>query len=67
VYKRQGYYFNPELPEDIAKVLIEMLNENKDHKVKKYISRFNISETINQIDKSFSEIKQIRFTWGVNY
>lgn len=62
-----GYYFNPELPEDIAKVLIEMLNENRDHKVKKYISRFNISETINQIDKSFSEIKQIRFTWGVNY
>ncbi len=62
-----GYYFNPESPEDIAQVLIEMLNENKDYKIKKYIRKFNISETIKQIDKSFSEIKQIRFTWGKNY
>ena len=62
-----GYYFNPESPEDITIVLSQMLNENKDHKVKKYISKFNIAETIKQIDKSFSEIKQIRFTWGENY
>jgi glycosyltransferase involved in cell wall biosynthesis len=62
-----GYYFNPESPEEIAQVLVKMLNENKDQKIKKYVSKFNISETIKQIDKSFSEIKQIRFTWGNNY
>jgi glycosyltransferase involved in cell wall biosynthesis len=61
-----GYYFNPESPEDITSVLKIMLLENKGKNIKKYISSFNINNSLEAIDKSFKEITNIRNSWGEN-
>jgi len=61
-----GYYFSGLRPEDIAKQIILMINNNKSGMKKTYTSKFNINNAIKAIDDSFSELKNIRFCWGKN-
>lgn len=61
-----GHYFNGIDPSDIAKQILKMISDKKKGSIKKYNSKFNINNTLKAIDKSFTELKQIRFCWGKN-
>jgi glycosyltransferase involved in cell wall biosynthesis len=61
-----GYYFNPQNTNSISSSIKEMIEDNKKGIIKEYNSKFNIENALIQIDKSFSEVKNIRFCWGDN-
>jgi glycosyltransferase involved in cell wall biosynthesis len=61
-----GYYFDPLKPEDIAEKIIAMIEDKQKGVRRIYNSNFNIKNALIQIDLAFSEIKNIRFTWGTN-
>ncbi len=61
-----GYYFNGTDPKDISIQVIKMINDKKNNVKREYNNKFNIKNTLNYLDKAFTEIKQIRFCWGEN-
>jgi len=58
-----GYYFDGLNPEDIAEKIITMVNDGKKGTTKKYNSRFNIGNTLESLDRAFTELRHIRFCW----
>lgn len=61
-----AYYFDPMNPKKIAQTIMEMIEDNQKGKQRIYNSNFNLENALQQIDKAFSEIKNIRFCWGAN-
>jgi glycosyltransferase involved in cell wall biosynthesis len=61
-----GYYFDPLKPEDMAETIIAMIEDRQKGERRIYNSSFNIKNALIQIDLAFSEIKNLRFTWGTN-
>jgi glycosyltransferase involved in cell wall biosynthesis len=61
-----GYYFDPLNAKEISKEIIRMIEDKQNGKRYIYHSNFNITNALSQIDKAFSEIKNIRFCWGTN-
>lgn len=61
-----GYYFDPLNTTEISEKIIRMIEDNQNGIRHIYHSNFNINNALSQIDKGFSEIKNIRFCWGTN-
>jgi glycosyltransferase involved in cell wall biosynthesis len=61
-----AYYFDPLNPKEIAQMIIAMIEDKQKGKQRVYNSSFNMSNALLQIDKAFSEIKNVRFCWGTN-
>lgn len=59
-----AYYFDPLNPKEIAQMIIAMIEDKQKGKQRVYNSSFNITNALHQIDKAFSEIKNVRFCWG---
>jgi glycosyltransferase involved in cell wall biosynthesis len=61
-----GYYFDPKDPQDISRVIGEMIDDNTKKLTRTYISKFNIQNAVVAIDEAFSALAHIRLCWGKN-
>lgn len=61
-----AYYFDPGNPKEIAEKIIAMIEDKQNGEHRSYNSDFNIMNALNQIDKAFSEIKNVRLCWGTS-
>lgn len=61
-----AYYFNPLLPDDIANAIITMLLDKNNNVKRHYNNTFTLEIAIESIDAVFTEMKQIRFCWGIS-
>ncbi|HLP51900.1 MAG TPA: glycosyltransferase [Chitinophagales bacterium] len=59
-----GYYFDPKNPDDMAKQICSMLNDNALKIKRPYVSTFTVENALKAIDEAFSELRHIRFCWG---
>ncbi|MDD5570111.1 MAG: glycosyltransferase [Bacteroidales bacterium] len=60
-----GYYFDPKDPADISNKVCTMIRDKQNNIKKKYQGKFNIEFTLKAIDEAFTELRNIRFCWGV--
>lgn len=59
-----GYYFDALQPSSISESILAMIENNKNDIKKQYNAKFTIENALIQIDKAFTELKNVRFCWG---
>lgn len=59
-----AYYFNPQDVQSITEAIVSMINDNLQGNRRNYKRNFTIEKTIQSMDEAFSELRNIRFTWG---
>lgn len=59
-----AYYFDPLNIENMYSVILEMIFDKREKRIKTYKSKFNIDNAIESLDRVFGELRNIRFCWG---